>query len=411
MGLVKAFGALLFLVASGLAAEEQGKLFGVLQGTQKHSAAGYQAGWRVAVISAAWNALEPERGKINEVEIGKLRDKAEAFRALGYRLQLDLGIQYPPSWIFDFPHSRYRNQFGAGYESNEPGKRMANAVFNQAVRERIRWYIEQVFTQLGTDWDWVRLGGGFYGEVNFPHHAYQGKTNAYWAFDDLAQGRVSGLAKGLEACPVAGWMPGEVSAGNQPARQFLSWYHGALQHYHDWQIRTVRQWYRGEICMLYGSWGIRPGWIEAALAQDLNGSSVGERNGEIATGYDWERMVGGIRDPKVIVYCTWIDAPRRDCDDAGGNRVRWSPVHWLSSLAAANPLRLKVWGENTGRNTRDSMELTFERVQQFGLMGVMWAFEDDLFAEPNPRNYATFQDFAECIMKAHAKAASPNHTH
>lgn len=385
-----------------LAAEEgAGRLYGTLQGSLERAETGRKAGWNVAVISLAWDALEPSPSQVDDAVVRRVADQARAYRKLGYRLQLDLGIQYPPGWLFDLPHARYRNQFGVEYRSAEPGRRMANFVFNQALRDRLAVHMENVFTRLGTDWDWVRLGGGLYGEVNFPLHRHEGKSNCYWAFDALAQGREAGLADGLKPCPVPGWLPGEASPGNRSARQFLDWYHGCLQNYHDWQIAAVRRWYAGDLCMLYGSWGIRPGWNEAAIRTHLDGSSPAEKNGEIQTGYDWARLIGGLRDRRVIVYCTWLDAPPKDCDDVGRNPERWSPARWLSSLADTHPLKLRKWGENTGTGTgtRAAMATTFARIEQNTMMGVLWAFEPDLFAEPHRRGLATAADFAEFIRE------------
>jgi hypothetical protein len=384
---------------SSWAAESPG-LFGVLQGTLDRAQDGAKAGWNVAVIPVTWDRCEPEEGRINPAEVKRLKEEMAAYRALGYRLQLDFGFQYPPKWIFGLPGARYRNQFGDEHKSSEPGRDVPNAVFSQAVRDRMAAYMEAVFRELGADWDWVRLGGGFYGEVNYPLHLFAGKKNCYWAYDDQAQGKHGELPKGISACPVPGWKPGE--ADETKARAFLDWYLGAQQNYHDWQITTVRRWYSGGICMMYGSWGIRPGWKEKAIATCLDGSSTGEAVGEFSSGYDWERMIGGIRDPRVIVYCTWLDAPRKDCDDEGKDPVRWSPVHWQASLARSNPLKLAVWGENTGRGNREALDVTFERVRRFGLLGVLWAFQDDLFADPKLHR-ATFADYAEKIAGFHSK--------
>jgi hypothetical protein len=385
---------LMFFLSLTGRAEDRPRLFGVLEGTMERAKSGAAAGWNVAVIAMAWDAFEPEEGKFDRAVVERVNEEAKAYRALGYRPQLDLGFQYPPGWIFALPDSRFRNQFGDRHESNDPGRNVANAVFNQAVRDRMEACMEAVFRETGTDWDWVRLGGGFYGEVNFPLHRFAGKTNCYWAFDDLAQGKRRGLPSGLSACPVPGWKPGDRDPAS--ARTFVDWYLGALQNYHDWQIRTARRWYSGELCMLYGSWGLRPGWLETAVAASLDGSSAVEGAGEIAAGSDWARLIGGIGDPRVIVYCTWLDAPRRDCEDDGTDAARWSPVHWQSSLAAQNPRRLKVWGENTGQGGREALDVTFERVRRFGLMGVLWAFERDLVAEPG-RHLATFAEYAAKI--------------
>jgi hypothetical protein len=386
-----AFALIFFLTLITASAEGPARFFGVLQGTQERARQGAEAGWNVAVIPVSWDRFEPEEGHFNLGEAKRLKEEAKAYRELGYRLQLDLGFQYSPKWIFGLPSSRFRNQFGEEHKSGDPGREVANAVFNQAVRDRMAAYMEAVFREVGADWDWVRLGGGFYGEVNFPIHRFAGKTNCYWAFDDLAQGKVMGLPDGIAVCPVPGWKPGDQDEAS--ARSFLEWYLGAQQNYHDWQIKTARRWYSGDLCMLYGSWGIRPGWKEKAIATCLDGSSSGEAVGELSSGYDWERVIGGIRDPRVIVYCTWLDAPRKDCNDDGADAVRWSPVHWQSSLAEKNPLRLRVWGENTGRGDRDALKVTFERMRRYRLMGVLWAFESDLFADPALR-YATFAEYA-----------------
>lgn len=390
-------------VLGAYAAGEPMKWFGALQTTPERAKQGAEAGWNVAVISVAWDAFEPKPGQFDSNVIRSLQERIRTFRSLGYQLQLDLGLQYPPEWVLSLPGARYRNQFGAEYASDEPGRRMVNAVFNEAIRERIRSYLGGVFGQLGHDWDWVRLGGGFYGEVNFPPSEFAGNKNSYWAFDDRAQGKQGGLPAGVAPCPVPGWMPGTNTNPND-TRQFLDWYLGALQNYHDWQIRTLREWFSGDLCMLYGSWGIRPGGIEAAVQTNLDGSSPAEKVGEISTGYDWARMIGGIQDPRVLVYCTWIDAPPKDCDDHGDNPVRWSPVHWQASLARANPLKLRVWGENTGRNDLVAMQVSFARAREFGLIGLLWAFEGDLFAEP-ARGFATFADLSKMIQPG--KANSP----
>jgi len=111
-------------------------------------------------------------------------------------------------------------------------------------------------------------------------------------------------------------------------------------------------------------------------------------------------MIGGINDPKVIVYCTWVDGTLKNrdiSDDNGADPAHWSPVHWQSSLASANPLKLRVWGENTGGNNPGAMRLAFQKVKRFGLMGLMWAFDRELFANPNPEGFATFADYLQCI--------------
>jgi hypothetical protein len=379
------------------------RLYGVLQTTLEHAGAGRDIGLRVALVSVSWDRFEPKPGSINQAYVAEVLAKKQALRKLGYKLQIDLGVQYAPEWVSELPNGRYQNQFADRFRTKQSGESVPNVVFNSEVRRHMAAYFGEVFARLGVDWDYVRLGCSQYGELNYPHAKFGDHVNCYWAFDDLAQGKAPGLPEGMSPCPVPGWIPGAPSPRHQSARQFIEWYLDGLRNYQDWQIATVRHWYPGEICMLYGSWGQRPGGLEAAINGDLGGGTSQERNGEIQQGFDWPRMIGSIQDPLVIVYCTWMDGTlnNRDiCDDNSADPARWSPVHWQASLARANPLHLRVWGENTGRNNRAAMQLTFDRIKRFDLMGVMWAFEGELFVNPNPAGYATFSDYAAFIGNA-----------
>ena len=378
------------------------RLYGALDSSLEHAISGRDIGWRVAMVSIKWDLFEPKRGVIDQSYVDKIARKKQAFRKLGYELQVDFGIQYAPDWVFELPQGRYRNQYGDEFMTGESGKNVPNVVFNAGVRQAISNYMGEVFIRLGTDWDFVRLGCAKYGELNYPQAKFGGHTNCYWAFDDFAEGKTAGLPSGISPNPLPGWMPGMPSPLHASARTFVGWYLDCLKNYQDWQIATVRRWYGGDFCMLYGSTGLRPGWLELAIIHNLNGTTSAEMNGEIQQGYDWTRMIGGLKDPKAIVYCTWIDGTlqnRKIFDDGSDNPNRWSPVHWQVSLAKANPLKLRVWGENTGRNNRESMRVTFEHIKRYNLLGVMWAFEPDLFANPNPNDYGTFADYAEFIDK------------
>ncbi len=362
---------------------------------------GRSIGLRVAVVSLSWDRFEPVNGVFDQGYAEEILRKKKSLQKLGYKLQLDPGVQYPPGWIFSVPHARYKNQFGDLFITGDPGTSLPNVVFNREIRVAIGRYFHEIFSRLGTDWDFIRLGCGKFGELNFPGNKFSGHTNCYWAFDDVAQGKSTGLPDGIPPCPVPGWIPGTSSSGNTAARIFIEWYLDALKNYQAWQIATVRRDYRGDICMLYGSWGLRPGWLNAAVAGDLGGFTPSEKNGEVQQGFDWARMVRDLPDRRIIVYCTWVDgtlANRDLADDRSSDQARWSPVHWQAGLAGDHPLKLRTWGENTGGNNREAMLLAFERVKQFGLMGLVWAFERDLFLQPNPLGHATFSDFTAAIQ-------------
>jgi len=350
-------------------------LFGTLGSEPQNAARNFAAGMRLATVSLAWDRYEPEQDRFAAAYVAHMREQIAAFRQAGLKIVLDLGVQYPPRWLFALPAARYVNQYGDAFADGTPGMNGLNVVFNAAARARQARYVEQVFRDFGTDWFAVRLGGGWFGELNFPPHNFHNHANCYWAFDDLAQGRKPGLPSGVRPCPVPGWKPGET----EHAHVFLDWYLDSLQNYHDWQIATARQWYRGALMMLYPSWGIRPGQIAAAVAGNLNGSTSAELNGEIQRGFDWARFVAGIHDQGVMVHTTWLDAP---ADDESPNPERWSPVHFLASLARKQSLTLSA--ENTGGGDLATLRLCFDRVRRYQCATFLWAFEQQLFDGHSP---------------------------
>ncbi|MBL8994354.1 MAG: hypothetical protein JNM63_13510, partial [Spirochaetia bacterium] len=363
-------------------------LYGALQMKPANAGQTYAAGMRVATVGLGWREAEPERGKWNADYFESIRQNISAFRMAGFQIMLDFGFQYAPLWVANIPNALYVNQYGDSYRAEKSGADSYNAVFCREVRETQERYVKKVFEELGTNFGWVRLGWGYYGELNYPP-ANKNRINTYWAFDDFAQGKVPGLPDGILPSPVPGWLPGTASDNHASARSFVNWYLDSHKNWHDWQIKTVRKFFKGKLCMLYPSAGLAAGQLEEAIATDLAGTSVPERNKKVQSGHDFERLILGIADPNVIAYGTWIDAESKYYDDRSTNPKSWSPIKLLAELAHSNPLHLDVWGENTGRADRRLMELNFERMRDNHLIGIVWAFEPDLFGG----KYATLEDY------------------
>jgi hypothetical protein len=354
-------------------------MIGVLQPSPDRAAQFAAAGVRHVVLSISWDRWEPAPDKIDPGYVRQLSEETAAYRRAGLQVVLDPGIQYPPEWLRQLPDARYQNQYGDLYIDRASGKNIANTVFNAAVRARYAAHLAALFRELGTDWAAVRLGGGWYGELNYPDATFAKNPNGYWAFDPIAQGAQPGLPAGMQPCPVPGWKPGTPSPDHTSAHRFLDWYLASLQNYHDWQITTVRRHYAGALQMMYPSWGIRPGQLEAAVATDLAGTTPAEKNGEISRGFDFARFIGGIRDPRVLIHCTWLDTNPEWSDEASPDPARWSPVHYLSSLAQSHSPALVVSAENTGGGGPEILRLCAERARAYDLKAVYWAFAPDLF--------------------------------
>lgn len=360
---------------------------GVLQPAPAFAAQLAGAGVSSVVLGVSWDRFEPAPGRPDADYLRHLRADLAAYRGAGLQVVLDLGFQYPPAWLFDLPDSRYQNQHGAAYDNRSSGMNVANSVFNAAVRERQSAYVNRLFRELGGDWSAVRLGGGWYGELNYPPHQFAGRANCYWAFDALAQGLKPGLPAGLSPCPVPGWKPGAPSPDHASARRFANWYLDSLKDYHDWQIALARRHYAGPLMMLYPSWGLRPGQLEPAITGDLSGNTSPEKNGELQRGFDFARFIGGIRDPKVGVHCTWLDSNPAWSDETSSDEARWSPVHSLSALARRHNPPLAFSAENTGGGGIAAFNLCAARVNEFKIPQLFWAFAPDLF-DGNPPELA-----------------------
>ncbi|MET0261663.1 MAG: hypothetical protein ABW223_02105, partial [Rariglobus sp.] len=357
---------------------------GVLQSKPERAEELKTGGVSIAVLGVSWDRFEPAADKPDAAYLEQLRAELAEYKKAGLEVVLDLGIQYPPAWLFDIPDSRYQNQYGTAFVDRRPGMNVANSVFNAAVRDRQAAYMASLFRELGTTWYAVRLGGGWYSELNYPPASFQDNTNCYWGFDPLAQGARPDRPAGVTACPVPGWKPGTASEDNASARRFAQWYMDSLKNYHDWQITTARSHYAGPLMMLYPSWGIRPGQLDAAIAGDLAGLTSPEKNGEIQRGFDFTRFIAGIRDSKVWIHCTWLDSNPEWSDDTGSDEARWSPARFLSSLARKQKPALTVSAENTGGGGLAALELCARRIRELNIKTFLWAFGPDLFDNQPP---------------------------
>lgn len=370
-------------------------VFGTLQSNTTNAADLHSRGITIATVSLRWKDYETANGSFDQTYINSKIAEINTFKAAGQQVILSFGVQYPPDWLFTaYSHTYYKNQYGDLYQPITSGKKISNMIFNNYLRLEQSAYMQRVFQDLGTDFYGVRLGGGWYGELNYPEHVYNSHNNSYWAYDEIAQGNTTFdyLPAGLTAVPahIKGWIPGTTSTNNQDARDFAEWYMNALDNYHDWQITAARQYYSGRLLMLYPSWGIRGNQLENAILGDLSGLTSAESNGEVPRGFDFSRFINGITDQNVVLYTTWIDAPFGN--DASADVRDWTPAHYLTSLGT--PLGLQVFGENTGTGDLADMQRSFEKVETYNLMGLIWAFEPDLYSG----TYATVDEYTTLVQ-------------
>jgi hypothetical protein len=337
--------------------------FGVLQSSGRYGPNLKRAGLSLATLELSWDSYQPGPGRFDEGYAAQQRQKADALRSAGLGVVLDVGLQYAPSWLFARdPNAYYVNQYGDRYDSGPRGAQVGNGVFDPLVRQAQSDYIARVASDLGGSFVAIRVGGGWFGEAHYPPADYRGHSNSYWAYD----------ANAVAGSPVRGWRPGQPSV--EQAQAFWSYYTGKLSDYLQWQVSTYRSHFpSSSLEILYPGWGVRPGEAAVAVAGLLNGRTPSEANGEMQQGNDYAATLSALRDPGLIPYSTWLEAP-----DKGPTPQTVSPIRYLQELAA--PRGLQIAGENSdGGRSEASMRLCIQRVRTIpGMLGMMWLAEPDL---------------------------------
>jgi hypothetical protein len=357
-------------------------LWGVTGSNRGNLADERRIGINAKMVRVSWRDYMRTESSSDAAYIKNKRAEIDQLRRLGFQIIVDLGLHDTPVWLHkDYADSYYVDQYGQQYVGDSTiDNGDANLVFNRTLRSLAETYIQQVFTDLGTGFAAVRMGAGHWGELTYPSDRYGGRSNCYWAFD----------ANAKATSPTPGWIPGSLSPSKESNR-FLNWYLNELVDFQNWQIASVRKNYGGPIMVLYPSWGIRSGQVEEAIAGNLAGKTSAEINGEVQRGYDFQRQIGAVIDPGVVVTTTWLDAD--NSGDSSADPRRWSPVKYLSTLASKHPLALRLFGENTGRGTAALMERAASQMRQYRLIGLTWYSEDELYTG----RWATISDYQRII--------------
>lgn len=342
-----------------------GHFWGLIGNDGTHLVAERTAGITAKLLELNWSSYEPTEGAFSAGYISAKKTELVNMRAAGFNVILGLGIQYPPTWLHNYPDSYYIDGTGLTYTDSYSGAANVNLIWNDALRAKAATYIGRVFTDLGNFYA-VRLGGGHYGELGHPYviNAATGKPYyRYYAFD----------ANANTTNPVPAWRPGQSSPTGE-AQKFSDWYQNRLVNFENWQVATVRLYYPGTIQMLYPGFGIRPGQLAAAVSGNLSGTTSAEINGEVSRGYDYARQVAGLTQ-SVQVYSTWLECEFGN--DASTSAGDGSPMKYLAYLADLRGY--PKGGENSGNDYLADMTRAATRMRDLGLAGMVWFNESQIY--------------------------------
>ncbi len=301
----------------------------------------HRRGVQALAVEMSWAEAEPQRGRLDQAYLGAISRQVQDYRRLGFSVVLNYGLHDAPSWVSAIPGSHLVDQKG----NRATGEGSVDLVFNPSLRALAAPYTRAVVRLLGASVSTIRVGGGYWGELDYP--AAVGPGPSYWAYSPAAQA----------AAPDPGWRPcgpgGQAAAG-----RFVAFYLGALVDYQNWQIALLRQaGYTGTVAVLYPSVSLTPGDVAASVATGLCGSSPAERSGDLARGFTHQRQVQALPRSGVAAWCTWLENPLA-----------------IQRLAAyADAAGVPLMGENSSGNSRADLIRSVLAARRYHLAMFFWA--------------------------------------
>jgi hypothetical protein len=353
--------------------------FGTLLTGASNASQEAAAGISVVELELGWDSYEPSDGVFSSTYASDARQRLAAMRSAGQKVVLGIGLQYPPAWVFNYPNSRYVDQFG-----NNAGN-IANLTWNATLRQKVEQYVARVNADLGLNNFWaIRIGSGGLIETLYPG---EGGRNAFWAYDAGAQA----------STPYGGWKPGQTSwngssFSTSQVGAWYDWYVSSLTDGVNWQLGVFRRsGYTGFLQVLMPGQGVRPVDSAKAIAGYLGGS--GDGNQTVGRGAAWDRVIAKIADrTNVVAYVSSMadGSGNNDLCQSGDASVstnsttvtQWSATRWISYLA--NQAGLAKNGENPGRSDTNTygatmMNVTAAQMKSCGFQGMMWAHDSNLY--------------------------------
>jgi hypothetical protein len=356
-------------------------VLGVLEADPSLMSADAAAGISFATLNLSWAEWEPQAGVFNTGYRRTVVAAADEYRAGGWKIAIDPGLQQPPAWALALPGGRLTDQFGASAPT-------ADFEFSAAVRAAAARYITTVVQSVGPMNDY-RVGLSENGEAYYP----SASKNRWWAFTPQAQGSAVGLPRGVGVTPMVGWVPGTSTwAGSSVTHAQVStwydWYFGALVKALRWEINTYRAaGYGGQLELVMPGMGGLPAFYSERLAADLAPGSE-DSFSTLNDGAVWWKLLDDLGAATLAntaiddssVYDTSGNPRGNACEttDASVNIDSseiwsWSDTRWLAYLAKAH--NLPIMGETPGNTTVSELPGELSLMRSCHLTALQWAWD------------------------------------
>ena len=333
-------------------------LWGTLD-TQTGSAATEGNAGIMAMFEYNWASFEPTKGTLSPSYLATMKSELASYQAAGQKVTLGLGLENPPSWVFNLPDSTFVDQNGD--VSTE-----ANFVFSQAVRTAAAQFLSLVAAAIPlSNFYAIRLTSGGDGEMLYPG------SGTYWAFDNAAL-TGTGLAAGMTRNPDPSWKPGTAGLTQAQISTWVNWYIGGLDNVTNWQMQTLSSLgFTGYYETVTPGSGTRPDDLTQTEQQNLS------NDGTTGVGAVWNLYYAQLPNKaNVIAYISSV------ADNSGGNDScqasdaslsltsstmdSWSATRWISRIATQ--YGLMVGGENPGYGLPASLDSFYTNTSSTGMM-------------------------------------------
>ena len=313
----------------------------------------------MAMFEYNWASFEPTQGVLSSSYLATMKSELASYQAAGQKVTLGLGLENPPSWVFNLADSSYVDQNGD--VSTE-----ANFVFSQAVRTAAAQFLSLVNAVIPmSDFYAIRLTSGGNGEMLYPG------GGTYWAFDKAAL-TGTGLASGMTRNPDPTWKPGTAGLTQAQITSWVNWYVGGLDTVTNWQMQTLTGLgFTGYYETVTPGSGTRPDTLTQTEQANLS------NDGTTGVGAVWNLYYAALPNKvNVIAYISSV------ADQSGGNDScqnsdntlpltdtamdAWSATRWISRIAVADSLL--VGGENPGYDLSSSLDSFYTDTTSAGMM-------------------------------------------
>jgi hypothetical protein len=364
---------------------------GVLDADTANLSRDQGAGITFGTLDLNWSEWEPQAGVFNASYIASEEADAATFRANGWTLAVDLGLEEAPAWALALPGGRLVDQNGVT-------STVADFEFSPRVRAAAATYIDQVVSGMGLI-QFYRIGLSENGEDHYPDVTGDG-----WWSAGPAQGSASSLPAGVGSTPLPGWIPGQstfngVRVTSAQVTAWYAWYFGAMVNAHEWEINTIRSaGFSGYLELVTPGVGALPPRYNQRIAEDLAPDATVDPSSTLNSGAVWWMFLQTLQPLSNTaldissVYdssgtplgngCQPTDASVNYLTAAPAVIASWSSTRWLTYLA--NGLGLPVMGENSDYMVASQLNSATALAHSCGLLAFQFAQDHTLVGSVTP---------------------------